>query len=58
MDELKKKELQKVTGGANEDAPHCPKCRSTDLKLTGPADIGTPPCFHCNACGYEWMMAL
>ncbi len=58
MKELKHEKLEQVTGGTNEYAPHCPKCCSTDLELVGPADIGTPPCYHCKACDYEWMMAL
>lgn len=56
--ELHETELQQVSSGANADIPHCPKCQSTDLKLVGPVDIGTPPCYHCRSCGYEWMMAL
>lgn len=58
MEELNKEELQKASGGVCEDEPHCPKCRSKEIVLVGPADIGTPPCYHCNACGYEWMLAL
>ena len=56
--ELEQKELQQVSGGTAEDTFHSPKCRSKDVQLVGPADIGTPPCFRCNACGYEWMLAL
>ena len=56
--ELNKNELQQVSGGVYEDTPHCPKCQSKDLQLVGPADIGTPPCYRCKACEYEWMMAL
>ena len=36
MKELKHEELEQVTGGTNEYAPHCPKCCSTDLELVGP----------------------
>ena len=56
--ELKKEEMRKVSGGTYDDTPHCPKCKSKDLALVGPVDIGTPPCFRCKSCGYEWMMAL
>ena len=56
--ELNKKELQQVSGGANEDMPHCPKCQSRSLQLIGPADIGTLPSYRCESCGYEWMLAL
>lgn len=58
MKEVSKEKLQQVAGGVCEDAPHCPKCRSTDLILVGPTDIGTPPCYRCKSCGYEWMLAL
>ena len=62
MDDKKKKlnkeELHWVSGGVYEDTPHCPKCQSKDLLPVGPVDIGTPPCFRCKSCGYEWMMAL
>ncbi len=58
MKEVNKEKLQQVAGGVCEDAPHCPKCQGRDLVLVGPADIGTPPCFRCKACGYEWMLAL
>lgn len=55
---LNKKELQHVAGGVYEDTPHCPVCHSRNLQLVGPADIGTPPCYRCKSCEYEWMMAL
>ena len=55
---LNKKELQQVAGGVYEDTPHCPVCQSRNLQLVGPADIGTPPCYRCKSCDYEWMMAL
>ncbi len=58
MDELNKEKIQQASGGVYEDAPHCPKCQSTDLVLIGPMDIGTPPCYRCSSCGYEWMLAL
>ena len=58
MEELNKEQLRQASGGTGEDSPHCPKCRSSDLTLVGPADIGTPPCWRCNSCGYEWMMPL
>ena len=58
MDEIENKDLKQVSGGTDADEPHCPKCRSTDIELTGPADFGTPPCYRCKSCGYEWMMAL
>ena len=58
MEELNKEKIQQASGGVYEDAPHCPKCQSTDLVLIGPVDIGTPPCYRCNSCGYEWMLAL
>ena len=58
MEELNKETLQQVSGGVDETAPHCPKCRSKDLTPVGPVDIGTPPCYRCKACGYEWMLAL
>lgn len=56
--ELNTEELRRVPGGVYEDTPHCPKCQGKDLALTGPVDFGTPPCFRCKSCGYEWMMAL
>ena len=58
MEILYKEKLQQASGGVYEDAPHCPKCRSKELTLVGPVDIGTPPTYRCKACGYEWMMAL
>ena len=58
MNEIDNKQLEQVAGGTNNDAPHCPKCQSKDLVLIGPVDIGTPPCYRCQACGYEWMLAL
>lgn len=58
MEELNKKDLEKAAGGLNAEAPHCPKCQSTELELVGPVDIGTPPEYRCKACGYEWMLAL
>ena len=60
MEELNRKELENVSGGTNAEdySPHCPKCQSRDLELAGPVDIGTPPCYRCRSCGYEWMMAL
>ena len=58
MEELNKEKIQQASGGVYEDAPHCPKCQSTDLVLDGQVDIGTPPCYRCNSCGYEWMLAL
>ncbi len=56
--ELDKEELHQVSGGVYEDTPHCPKCQSRDLVLVGPVDFGTPPCYRCKSCDYEWMMAL
>ncbi len=58
MNEVDNKDLKQVSGGSNIDAPHCLKCHSTDLLLIGPVDFGTPPCYRCKSCGYEWMMAL
>ncbi len=58
MEILDKEKLQQASGGVYEGAPHCPKCRSKELTLVGPVDIGTPPTYRCKACGYEWMMAL
>ena len=58
MEKLSKEELQQASGGVYEDTPHCPKCQGKDLVLIGPGDIGTPPCYRCQACGYEWMLAL
>ena len=52
------KELEQVSGGFYDELNRCPRCQGKDLLATGPADIGTPPCFHCKSCGYEWMMAL
>lgn len=57
-EELKAEELHQVSGGAYDDTPHCPKCQGKELVLVGPVDIGTPPCYRCQSCGYEWMMAL
>ena len=56
--ELKKEELRQASGGIYEDGPHCPKCQSKELLLVGPVDFGTPPCYRCKDCDYEWMMAL
>ena len=58
MEELNKKELEKAAGGMREVLPHCPKCRSKDLGLVAPVDIGTLQTYRCKACGYEWRLAL
>ena len=43
MEDLKKEELQKASGGVSTDTPHCPKCQSKDLMLVGRWISARPP---------------
>ena len=59
MDLIDHDACEAVSGGSvSAEDVHCPKCRSSDIEVADPGDIGTLPTYRCRTCGYEWMRPL